>query len=66
MIDYLQQLRDEDAVQLGKCYLGHEDNMSNAARIIMLPLFLPNSPYLLVTARTNEDTVSSRLTSDRT
>ncbi len=47
MIDYLQQLRDEDAVQFGKCYLGHEVNMSNAARTVMLPLFLPNSPFLL-------------------
>ncbi len=47
LVDYLQQLRDEDSRQFGKTYLGWEANASNAARTIMLPILLPNSPFLL-------------------
>ena len=47
LVDYLQQLRDEDARQFGKTYLGWESNASNAARVLMLPVLLPNSPLLL-------------------
>ena len=47
LVDYLQQLRDEDGRQFGKTYLGWETVASNAARTIMLPILLPNSPFLL-------------------
>ena len=47
LVDYLQQLRDEDGRQFGKTYLGYETVASNAARTIMLPILLPNSPFLL-------------------
>ncbi len=47
LCDYLAQCKEEDVKQFGKVFLGHEDVMSNAARTIMLPILLPNSPYLL-------------------
>jgi hypothetical protein len=47
LVDYLQQLRDEDSRQFGKTYLGWESVPSNALRTIMLPILLPNSPFLL-------------------
>ena len=47
LVDYLQQLRDEDGRQFGKTYLGYETVASNAARTVMLPILLPNSPFLL-------------------
>ncbi len=47
LVDYCQQLRDEDSRQFGKTYLGYEAVASNAARTIMLPILLPNSPLLL-------------------
>ena len=47
LTDYLQQMREEDAKQFAKCYLGYEAVPSVDARTIMLPILLPNSPFLL-------------------
>ncbi len=47
LCDHLQQMKVEDARQFGKTYLGHETVATNAARTVMIPLLLPNSPYLL-------------------
>jgi len=47
MVDHLQQMEERDAKQFGSCYLGFEESASDAARTIILPLLLPNSPYLL-------------------
>jgi len=45
LCDYLQRV--EDARQFGKAYLGWESSASADARTILIPLLLPNSPYLL-------------------
>ena len=47
MVDHLQQMDDRDAKQFASAFLGFETSASDAARTIILPLFLPNSPYLL-------------------
>ena len=47
LVDYMQQLRDEDCKQFGKVYLGHQDVMTADARVVLIPILLPNSPYLL-------------------
>ena len=47
MVDHMQQMEKRDAEQFGSCYLGFETNASDAARTVILPLLLPNSPYLL-------------------
>ena len=44
MVDHMQQMEKRD---FGSCYLGFEANASDAARTVILPLLLPNSPYLL-------------------
>ena len=47
IVDYLQQLRVEDSRQYGRTYLGWEAVPGVSARTIMLPILLPNSPFLL-------------------
>ncbi len=47
MCDFMQQMREEDSRQFAKCYLGYEAAATGSARTVMLPILLPNSPFLL-------------------
>ena len=46
LIDYCQSLSAEKLDAFAKTYLGHEDVMTDAARVILVPVLLPNSAYL--------------------
>ncbi len=47
LTDHMQQMLDRESTQFGTVYLGHETNMTASARTVILPILLPNSPYLL-------------------
>ena len=47
LCDHMQQMKEEDVEQFGRTYLGKLAAASGAARVVMLPILLPNSPFLL-------------------
>ena len=52
--DYVESLTDEEATVFCKTYLGyHSDAKSPAARVLMIPILLPNSAYM---SRSGKDT----------
>ena len=46
MADHLQQYSEEELKDFAKVYLGAEDVLSLAARDVMLPILIPNSPFI--------------------
>lgn len=46
MADHLQQYSDEEVLDFGKVFLGTEDALSLDARDVLLPILLPNSPFM--------------------
>ena len=46
IVDYMESLTDEQVRRFSECYLGHEQSMTADARVILVPLLLPNSAYL--------------------
>ena len=46
MADHLQQYSEEELYDFTNCYLGAEDVLSKDARDIMLPILIPNSPFI--------------------
>ena len=47
MADHLQQYSEEELKDFAKVYLGGEDVLSKDARDVMLPILIPNSPFIL-------------------
>ena len=47
MVDHLQQMKLDEAQAFAKAYLGYEGTLSLGARDIMLPIMIPNSPYIM-------------------
>ena len=47
MVDHMQQMRDQEARDFAKAYLGYEASPSTNARDVMLPILLFNSQYLM-------------------
>ena len=47
MVDHLQQMKTEEARAFAKAYLGYEGSLTLAARDIMLPIMIPNSPFIM-------------------
>ena len=46
MADHLQQYSEEELYDFAKVYLGSEDVLSKDARDVMLPILIPNSPFI--------------------
>ena len=52
--DYLESLTDEEGAVFARTFLGYRgDGGSNVARVLMIPILLPNSPYF---SRSGTDT----------
>ena len=46
MADHLQQYSEEELADFAKVYLGAEEVLSKDARDVMLPILIPNSPFI--------------------
>ena len=47
MVDHMQQMKLEEAKAFAKAYLGFESVLSLNARDVMLPIMIPNSPFIM-------------------
>ena len=46
LVDYCQSLTSEQLKVFGETYLGHQGTMTDAARVLLIPILLFNSAYL--------------------
>ena len=66
LVDYCQSLTEEQLKEFARVHLGGGTSPGLAARTFILPIMLPNSPYMLRNGTTRVGTGSSRASWDRT